>query len=475
MVLQRGVKVPVWGTAENGEKVMVQLQGQSVEAKTRDGVWMVNLRSLQAGGPYVMNIVSKDTTITIQDVMVGEVWLCSGQSNMERQLGPRPPQKPIVNWEQEVQQANYPEIRQYYVPEKYAVDEQTDAHSNWKVCSPETVPDFSAVGYFFARDLYNAIKVPVGILFSAYGGTPAEHWTSREALENNPQLQALVAAYDKAVYEYPEKLAQYSQQAIPLYRQFLEDSAKAVADSLPMPKRPNPPADPQKGHMIAGLYNAMIHPLIPYAIKGVCWYQGESNNGRAAVYANLLTTMINDWRHKWHAGRFPFLVVQIAPHKDMTPQLREAQWDVVRNVAQTALIVTTDCGDSADIHPAHKQPVGERLALAARALAYRAPVEYSGPEYRKMVITGNEARIVFDHAHKGLEIKKGDSALTGFQIAGLDHKFYPADVRISHNAVILTSPKVKQAAEVRFGWENVPHVNLYNTAGLPAIPFRTDR
>ncbi|HVZ25347.1 MAG TPA: sialate O-acetylesterase, partial [Sediminibacterium sp.] len=447
----------------------------TVETKTRDGVWMVNLRPLEAGGPYVMNIVSKDTTITIQDVMVGEVWLCSGQSNMERQLGPRPPQKPIVNWEQEVQQANYPALRQYAVPERYAAEMQTDANGSWQVCSPETVPDFSAVAYFFARDLYNEIKIPVGILFAAYGGTPAEHWTNREALNSNPQLQELVSAYDKAVREYPDKLAQYSQEAIPLYRQFLEDSAKAVADSLPLPKRPAPPADPQKGHMIGGLYNAMIHPLIPYAIKGVCWYQGESNNSRAGVYASLLTTLINNWRDEWHSGKFPFLIVQIAPHKDMSPQLREAQWDVVRDVPRTALIVTTDCGDSADIHPAHKQPVGQRLAIAARALAYRAHIEYSGPAYRKMIITGNEARIVFDHAHNGLTLKNGDSVLSGFQLAGLDHRFYPAQARISHNAVILTSPKVRQAAEVRFGWENVPHVNLYNTEGLPAIPFRTDR
>lgn len=432
MVLQKGVAVPVWGRADEGEKISVRFNGQVVSTVAKNGKWMVKLAPL----PYVttpqeMTITGKNT-VSIKDILVGEVWLCSGQSNMERQLGLRSGQPPVTNWEKERYAANYPMIREYYVPLKYAADKVEDVHEKWTVCSPKTVSDFSAVGYFFARDLYKRINVPVGIIFSAFGGTPAEDWTSKAALEGNPELTDLVKNYDKVVAGY------------------------------------RPP-----GKLMNGLYNGMIYPLIPYAIKGVAWYQGEANNDRPKQYEVILPNMIRNWRTDFGQGDFPFLIVQIAPYKDMTPEIREAQLKVSQQVKNTALIVTTDCGDANDIHPSHKQPVGERLALAASGLVYHHKIEYSGPLLTSYSVKGDSATLIFSHAGKGLRAK-GSGALSGFTIAGADKKFVPADAVIRGNKVIVHSSDVSRPVAVRYGWANVPDGNLYNSADLPASPFRTD-
>lgn len=471
MVLQRGVAIPVWGTADDGERIAVSINGQLQTTTARDGKWMVELKKMDAGGPYVLTIQGNNM-IEITDVLIGEVWLCSGQSNMERQLGPRPPQKPIYDWEYEASLALYPSIRQYYVPEAFSAEKLTDRKSKWTVCDPETVRKFSAVGYFFARDLYNDLNVPIGILFSAYGGTEANHWASREALETNPVLLELLNKYDKALHAFPAELESFSSQYPSLYNQYLSDSAKAAYENKPIPKKPMPPKNPAKGRLPGGLYNAMIYPLIPYPIKGVCWYQGENDNGKTAVYASTLTTLIDGWRNDWHEGDFPFLIVQIAPHKDMRPELRNAQLEVVKNTKETALIVTTDCGDSADIHPAYKQPVGQRLALAARALAYGEKIEYSGPMIRSATITDGTIELKFTHIGAGLKTSEGP--LTGFSIAGPDAKFFPANARISGKKIVLSHPSVHNPIHIRYGWSNVPHVNLINSEGLPASPFRID-
>jgi sialate O-acetylesterase len=431
VVLQKGVVVPVWGTAEDGEVVTVQFNGQVVSAKTIQGKWTVRLQPLPyITTPSVMTIMGHDT-VTVRDILVGEVWLCSGQSNMERQLGPRPPQPLITNWEKERDAANYPLIREYYVPLKYSADKIQDVNSQWKVCSPQTVSDFSAVGYFFARNLHASINVPIGILFSAFGGTPAEDWTSREALEGNPALAELVKNYDR----------------IEGYR----------------------PA----GKVMSGLYNGMIFPLIPYAIKGVVWYQGEANNDRAKEYQTILPNMVKNWRDDFGQGDLPFLIVQIAPFKDMRPEIREAQFLVTQNLKQTTLIVTTDCGDANDIHPSHKQPVGERLSLAARGLAYGHSVEYAGPTYQSFTIKGNKVILHFSHTGRGL-VTSDKNALTGFTIAGQDKKFVAAQAVIKGKSVIVSSKSIAKPVAVRYGWENVPIVNLQNADGLPASPFRTD-
>lgn len=431
MVLQQGVAVPVWGTADEGSTVTVRFAGQSVAAKTVNGKWKVSLPAL----PYIsegkeMLIIAGPDTVRIHDVLVGEVWIASGQSNMERQLGPRPPQQPIYNWEQERDAAHYPLIREYYVPLNYAKEKVADVNNHWTVCSPQTVSDFSAVGYFFAKNLYEKRQVPIGIIFSAFGGTPAEDWTSQAALEGDPRLQELVKNYTAVM----------SQQGW------------------------RPP-----GQQMSGLYNGMIHPLIPYGVKGVIWYQGESNNSRAGEYQEVLTNMIRNWR-KDFAQPLPFLIVQIAPHKDMKPEIREAQLMVVQQVKNTALVVTTDCGDSADIHPTHKQPVGERLAIAAEGLVYGGKEEYMGPVFEKAKKTGNHIYISFTHTGKGL--KQTGDALTGFEVSDANGRYYPASAVIEGNKVRVSSEQVPQPVKVRYGWSNVPHVNLYNQEGLPAAPFR---
>jgi sialate O-acetylesterase len=432
MVLQKGVAVPVWGRAADGEKVTVTFNGQQVSTVAKEGKWMVRLQPL----PYITTgttlTIKGENTIQIKDVLVGEVWICSGQSNMERQLGPRPPQPPLTNWEQERDLANYPLIREYYVPLKYATEKITDVHQQWVVCSPATVSEFSAVGYFFASELYKKLKVPVGIIFSAFGGTPAEDWTSKAALENNPELTTLVKNYDKIVASY------------------------------------KPP-----GKVMSGLYNGMVFPLIPYAIKGVAWYQGEANNDRPAEYPAILSNMIRNWRTDFAQGDFPFLIVQIAPYKDMKPEIREAQLKVTQRVNNTTLIVTTDCGDANDIHPANKRPVGERLAIAAEGLAYHRKIVYAGPLYTGHRVEGNKVILSFSHSGNGL-IAKGNNALRGFSIAGADKQFVPAVAQIKGKNVIVSAKGIEKPVAVRYGWANVPDVNLYNTAGLPASPFRTD-
>ena len=431
MVLQKGAEVPVWGTAGKDEKITVSFNSQVISTVAKDGKWMVKLKPM----PYITNpstmTIAGDDTVCIKNILVGEVWLCSGQSNMERQLGPRPPQPLIDNWEKERDAANYPEIREFYIPEKYEPGKIEDVNGKWTVCSPKTVSDFSAVGYFFARDLYRKLKVPVGIIFSAFGGTPAEDWTSKKALESNPALSELVKDYYK----------------------------------------PTPGWKP-KGKVMSGLYNGMIYPLIPYSIKGVAWYQGESNNNDPVLYKTILSNMIKDWRKDFSEGNFPFLIVQITPHNDMPPELRESQFLVYKELKNTALIVTTDIGD-VHIHSPHKQPVGMRLALAARALAYGENIEYSGPVYKSYSVKGNKIILHFSHTN-GRLISKG-SKLTGFTIAGADKKFVPADAKIKGTAIIVYSNKIKKPAAARYGWANVPVCNLFNSAGLPASPFRTDK
>jgi len=434
MVLQEGVPVPIWGTADKDEKVTVIFNDQRVSTITgEDGKWFIKLSSF----PYILKpssmvITGKDTVI-IKDIMVGEVWLCSGQSNMERQLGQRPPQPLIYHWEEERDAAKYPLIREYYVPLKYAKQKVDDVNSKWTVCSPKTVSDFSAVGYFFARDLFKQLKVPVGIIFSAYGGTPAEDWTSKIALESNPKLRELVKNYNSVISEHWHP----------------------------------------SGELISGLYNGMIYPLIPYSIKGVVWYQGEQNNFRPKQYRTILANMIKNWRTDFKQGEFPFLIVQIAPYKEMSPELRESQFWVTQTTKNTALIVTTDCGDANNIHPSHKQPVGYRLSLAARALAYNENIEYSGPVFDSYKIKNNKIILSFKHVGKGLSTKY-NAPLKGFTIASDDKKFISATAVIKRNHIVVYGDNIQKPTAARYGWSNVPDGNLYNSQMLPASPFRTD-
>lgn len=432
MIFQKGVPVSVWGTAGEGEKITVSFNGQTVSAITLNGKWMVKLSPM----PYQLTplemIVSGRNTITVHDILIGEVWLCSGQSNMERQLGPRPPQPLITDWEKERDAATYPLIREYYVPLQYSKTKIVDVQSSWTVCSPQSVSEFSAVGFLFAKNLFVNLKVPVGIIFSAYGGTSVIDWTSKAALESDFVLNDQVKEYYRTTKIW----------------------------------RPT-------GNCMSGLYNGMISPLISFGIKGVVWYQGESNNDRPALYKTLLTTLIDDWRQNFNQGILPFLIVQIAPHKDICPELRESQFLVHKEKSGTALIITTDCGDAENIHPSYKQPVGERLAFAARAIAYKGHIEYAGPTYQSFKIKDDMVILKFSHVGKGLKCKENEQ-LKGFTIAGSDKIFVPAKAIIQGKLIIVSGSGVEKPVAVRYGWSNVPDVNLYNKDGFPTSPFRTD-
>lgn len=471
MVLQQKVNIPVWGTGRNGEKVSIEFAGQLFTTVVDKNHWHVVFHAKDAGGPYSMKITG-DTTITIKDIYIGEVWVCSGQSNMERKMSPHWKYQTITNYEEEKKAANHPLIRQYLVPNTLSDTQVEDTGGSWAVCSPDTIESFSAVAYFFARDLHQARKVPIGIILSAVGGTQAKLWTSRAGLTNNTELLPLVQEYDDAINEYPQKLVEYNANKDSVFSKYERDKEFAKLANKPLPRRPKPPHNPSKRWRIACFYNGMIAPLLKYPIKGVLWYQGESDRDFAGQYQVLFPTLINDWRNNWGLGNFPFLFVQIAPFEENNPEIREAQLVTLEKTSNTAMIVTTDCGNAQDIHPPFKQPIGHRLSLAARALAYNENITYSGPIFDSYKKNGNTMEISFLHASSGLKYKGKE--LTGFTLADSTNKFVPAKALIKGNKVIVYNDTITNPVAVRYSWANVPDGNLYNNENLPASPFRTD-
>lgn len=607
-VLQQGVPIPVWGTADAGEKVTVTLAGATASAVARDGKWSVRLPALPAGGPHVLTIAGKNR-LELADVLIGEVWVCGGQSNMERQLGLRAGQKPIRNWEAEAAGANFPQIRHFGVAQHLALDPQTHVDGKWLVCTPQTAPEFTAVGFFFGRALHLARGTPIGLIHSSWGGTPAEAWTSREGMARLPSMADALARLDRtrqdpagARREFEGNLAHWFEvndpgsrvspswhaetldttawpvmrlpafweaSALPNFdgvvwfrrevdvpaawsghgvelhlgaiddvdhtwvngrfigstalwttprvyrlpadllkpgRNVLavrvldtggggglwggsdsmrltraDDPAQSISlegewryqASVTLRNVPPPPVDPS---IASGtptvLYNGMIAPLLPYAIRGVIWYQGEANAGEAQLYRKIFPNLVADWRRAWGQGNFPFLYVQIAPFKSMPPEIREAQRLSLGTIPNSAMAVTIDVGDANDIHPTDKKPVGERLALAARALAYGEKIEYSGPLLESFRAEGKRAVLKFSHVGGGLVAKEGE--LKGFALAGADHVFHAAHAEIVGDTIEVTAPEVSLPTAVRYAWADVPEGNLYNRAGLPASPFATD-
>jgi sialate O-acetylesterase len=463
-VLQQGVVVPVWGAGKDGEQVTVKIQDQTVSTTVRDGRWLVRLKPMKAGGPFTMTITG-DNTITITNVLVGEVWLCSGQSNMAFHLAQ------AANAAEAIAVAGDSQLRLFTVPYGATDTPKAEVPGSWKESNPETARSFSAVAWFFGRELRRALKVPVGLINSSVGGTPAEAWTSRATLEADPDLKETLERYAEQVKKYdPVAAAAQHERAVEKHKQAVE---KAKAAGEKPPPAPRAPADPRQASVRpCGLYNAMIAPLQPYAIAGAIWYQGESNSGRAAEYQKLFPAMIQNWRQAWAQGEFPFFFVQIAPHQAMKPEIREAQLLTWQKVPRTAMAVITDVGDEKDIHPTKKEPVGARLALAARAIAYGENIEYSGPVYAAMKVEGDHAVLSFTHVGSGLMAKGGE--LKGFTIAGADGSFVAAKAAIDGDKVVVSSAEVSKPAAVRYGWANTPDVNLFNKEGLPATPFRTD-
>ncbi len=467
MVLQRNRPIHLWGWADPGEKVTVDFHGISASASADSlGHWSVYLPPEPAGGPFTLS-VSAANTIRLDDILVGDVWLASGQSNMEIPLMGYPGSAVIENGPTEIRNATHPEIRLLHVADKSSYYPLDDIDAHWTGCTPETAGTFSAVAYFFGREIAEKEHVPVGLIDSTWGGTVAESWISLDSISADASLMPLFASWAAMTDVVADTPAIEAEER-------REDAAAKAANRTPPshPWHPNPLSwEP------AGLYNAMVHPLTPFAIRGVIWYQGESNSGvdRAALYQRIFPVLIADWRRDWNEGNFPFLYVQISSFKS-TPRedwaiIREAQRRTLA-VANTAMAVTIDIGNPDNVHPADKQDVGHRLALAARALAYGEDIEYAGPLYRQAVVEGSTMRVYFDHSRGALVAKHGQ--LTGFEIAGADHQFVPASASIDGSSVIVSSVAVPNPRYIRYGWQNAPDVNLFNGDGLPASPFTTE-
>jgi sialate O-acetylesterase len=620
MVLQQKAPVRIWGWAEDGEKVTVSLRGQSVTVEPRGGLWVVTLKPLDPGGPFEMTIAGQER-IVIKDVFVGEVWVCSGQSNMEFPLSRS------FEAQADIQAAADPALRMFSVARQVAEAPKVDvAGGKWEGATPEARGHFSAVGYYFGRALRAARKVPIGLIHTSWGGTPAEAWTSRRALQAWGMPEAAFAALappsaaDEQAYERslaawqaagrpqgtfddpgvlgaaqvwasPESdsrawrtsalpqaweqmgpdmqldggiwfrrevnlPAQWAGRELELQLGAIDDvdttyfngvQVGATGSEVPnhwqvrrsykvpasavragrgvlavrvwdhggeggfmgpanemwiapvgsstserlalagewrfkaertRPTMPSPPGLNQ--NLPSVLYNGMLAPLLPYTIQGATWYQGESNTGRATQYRSLLAALIQSWRSDWQRKDFPFLIVQLAPYLAIQAEpkesgwatLREAQAQVARDLPKVGVAVITDLGDEKDIHPTRKQPVGERLALAARKIAYGERIVATGPSFRSAAIQKGKLLVSFDNVGKGLEARGGP--LTGFAIAGADKKFVNAGATIQGARVEVSSPQVPTPAYVRFGWADYPVVNLWNKDGLPATPFRTD-
>jgi sialate O-acetylesterase len=470
MVLQQGMPVAIWGKADEGEKVTVRCQDQEASTTSKDGKWLVQLHNLKAGGPFEMTIAGSNT-IKFKNVLVGEVWICGGQSNMEW------PVRLSADPEKMAAASANPMLHLFTVAKRPASRPLDNVDGSWQACGPKTVINFSAVAYFFGRDLQKARQVPVGLIHDSWGGTPAEAWASKSSLEAESLLRPMVQRQERALADYPKALEKY----IADLSKYKERVDEANANRHDLPTAPSPPQNPARNPGAAStLYDGMIAPVVPYAIRGAIWYQGESNAGRAYEYRTLLPTMIKNWRDSWQEGDFPFLIVQLAPFMKISAEPQESEWAELREaqlltsltVPKTALAVITDVGHETDIHPKWKEPVGARLALAGRALAYGEKIVYSGPVYGDIKIEGDRAILGFEHQGGGLMAKNGP--LVGFTIAGEDRKFVKAEAKIQKDKVVVWSSKVSRPVAVRYGWANYPLGNLWNRDGLPASPFRTD-
>lgn len=487
-VLQRGTMVPVWGTADPGEAVTVKLNGKQAVATADDaGHWTVKLPALEAGGPFDLTVTGKNAVV-VHDVAVGEVWVASGQSNMEFPLRTFNPADPVYGpkSQEEIAKVNDPLLRMFTVPKKVSpdvcIDNITGPEGSWKVASPENAGKFSAVAYYYASELRRTLKVPVGIIHTSYGGTPAEAWTSLSALKAEPKLKPVLDAWEKKLAAYPAVLKNFEEVQTPAWKAAAE---QAKAEGKPEPKKPRRPTGPDSPGRPGTLFNAMLNPVIPYAMKGVIWYQGEANGNDGATYKTLFPAMIKDWRSRWNQGDFPFLFVQLANYqlpqtqpveRSGWPFLREAQLMTLSTTANTGMATAVDLADPekpADIHPHNKREVGRRLSLIALTNVYGQKVSsFSGPIYSGFKTTGNKVRLSFTHVDGGL-VANGDK-LKGFAIAGKDGKFEWADAQIEGDAVVVSSQAVAEPVAVRYGWAMNPIGNLCNKEGLPASPFRTD-
>jgi sialate O-acetylesterase len=466
-VLQSGMSIPVWGTADPGEKVTVSFANQRKTTMTdADGRWMVRLGKLAPGGPFVMMVIGKNA-LTINDVLVGEDWVGSGQSNMAFTISAKVASYAgMLDEDKEIAAANYPQLRIFMATTKKAHDPQTEIGGEWKIATPENAPAFSAVAYLFGRNLNQALHEPIGMIVVAFGASTAESWIARPVIASDPQIRPALDQFDD-LYEFYKT-----------HPNATTDQAPAAPQTInARPGKPGPLRDPvQDQHQPTVLYNGMIHPIIPFAIRGVIWYQGESIvGGKAgvALYPHVMETLVKDWRQEWGESNFRFYFVQLPPLKNSSnnPMVREGQSKLL-TLPNTGMAVTLDVGDPTNVHPKNKEPVGDRLSRIALANVYGRKIEFSGPVLAGTTIDGPNVVLHFAHA-AGLSSKGG--ALQWFQIAGSDGNYVNATANIKGEDVVVHSDEVTSPVSVRYGWDNYPEgANLVNGSGLPAAPFRTD-
>jgi sialate O-acetylesterase len=467
-VLQSGMPVPVWGTADPGERVVVTLGKRKQSAITAaDGRWVIKLGKMSPGGPFTMTIKGKNT-IVVNDVLVGEDWIGSGQSNMAFTVSKKAASfAGMLDEDKEIAAANYPQLRIFMAVTNKTYEPQTEIKGEWKIATPENAPAFSAVAYLFGRDLNQALKEPVGMIVVAFGASTAESWISRTTISGDPQIRPMLDHFDDLYNFYKSHPNATTDQAPPLPQTINS-----------RPGKPGPMRDPvQDQHEPTVLYNGMLHPIVPFAMRGVIWYQGESIVGGktgVALYPHVMETLVKDWRAEWGEGNFPFYCVQLPPLKNTSnnPMVREGQAKLL-SLQNTGMAVTLDVGDPANVHPKDKEPVGDRLSRIALANVYgKKKIDYSGPVYSGMKVEGSEIVVTFTHAD-GLAGKGGP--LEWFQVAGADGKYVDATATVRGNTVVVHSDQVPAPVSVRYAWDNYPQgANLVNSAGLPAAPFRSD-
>jgi len=473
MVLQQSTSVNIWGTADAGEVITVipSWNGKSYTSTTgRDGKWKVQIKTPKATTNQSVTVRGKNT-VEVKNILIGEVWLCSGQSNMDYPIAKAHGWRVGVTDEtKEMQDADYPEIRLFHVPQKLSADKELDdCEGRWEVCNVENLKTFSAIAFFFGRDLHKNLGVPVGLIQSTWGGTPAEAWTKMSAMEGKPIYEKQFKDYNSARDSYPTELEAYEKE-LAAYK---KEKAEGEKEEKEVPKSPKKPQGINHNKSLSILWNAMIHPVVPYTIKGAIWYQGETLLNTPVNYRYVFPNMINSWRSEWRQGDFPFYFVQIAPHYKQSPLIRESQLKTWQSVKNTGMVVITDGGDSTDIHPRRKQIPAMRLSYWALAKTYGKDIPYSGPVYESMKVKENKAVLSFKYTDKGLKTKNGEP-LKGFVVAGEDQVFYPATAVIVGNNVEVSSLDVSKPVAVRYAWDKFFRVNLYNGADIPASPFRTD-
>ncbi len=474
-VLQREMPAPVWGWADPGEEVKVSIAGQTKTATADDkGEWKVTLDPLKVGKPLTLVVEGKNR-LEVKDILVGEVWLCSGQSNMEFPL------VAAMDGDLEVAAAKHPQIRLVRVKEPGSQTPVEDFLGEWQVCSPKSAPGFSAVGYFFGRELHDQLRVPIGLIDDSWGGSACEAWIRRDRMEGNPEYDGLLKKWDEQMKNFDD--AKWKAEWDAWWKKADEARREHKKEPAGRPDTSNKERALALGnHRPANLYHGRVEPVMPYAIRGVIWYQGESNAGRAYQYRDMFPLMIQSWREDWKEGDFPFYWVQLAdflsekpePTESAWAELREAQTMTQDKLPHTGEAVIIDLGEASDIHPRKKQEVGRRLARLALAKDYGRKIESKSPRYESMEKQGDKIILKFKDVGGGLRTVD-NKAVQGFAIAGADKKFHWADAKIvGLDKIEVSSKDVKEPVAVRYAWADNPVCNVYSVSLLPLTPFRTD-